>query len=272
MPPLTAPREAAAASASSAHGTAASNIITQHTLNLSLPYPPNADPLVDSASYHLLLAEMPSVLAHSSRRAALRRERLLGDLREAGQSPTRPASTSPSQETQRELEARLEQVGAQVGASLAERLSRDRPPLPTTLDVLKFLCKDFWIAIWDKQVDGLRTNHRGVYVLQDHAFKPLIRIASSEGSATTARIAQAQLAHSIGLLRGALGRMGVSATVVAESALSQGNSIGGVAAPAAGGSGPASSPAATTFHVRISNAGTSTGSAGAAVGQPSGHT
>ena len=28
------------------------------------------------------------------------------------------------------------------------------------LEVVKFMCKEFWIAVFKKQVDNLRTNHR----------------------------------------------------------------------------------------------------------------
>ena len=28
------------------------------------------------------------------------------------------------------------------------------------LEVIKFMCKEFWIAAFKKQVDNLRTNHR----------------------------------------------------------------------------------------------------------------
>lgn len=42
----------------------------------------------------------------------------------------------------------------------------DRPRLGDTLEVVKFLCKDLWQAVFRKQVDNLKTNHRGVYVLQ----------------------------------------------------------------------------------------------------------
>lgn len=135
------------------------------------------------------------------------------------------------------------------------RLSRDRPPLPTTLDVLKFLCKDFWIAIWDKQVDGLRTNHRGVYVLSDHAFKPLQRLSghnSNDPSDTTSQqyFAKMQLPHSVGLLRGALSRLGVNATVVAESAIASNSASGNGAA----GTTSLDHSAAVTFHVRTATA------------------
>lgn len=34
-----------------------------------------------------------------------------------------------------------------------------------SLEAVKFICKDVWIAVWDKQVDNLRTNHRVRYPL-----------------------------------------------------------------------------------------------------------
>lgn len=40
------------------------------------------------------------------------------------------------------------------------RYTKDRPRLGDTLEVIKFLCKDFWTAVFKKQVDNLRTNHR----------------------------------------------------------------------------------------------------------------
>lgn len=36
-------------------------------------------------------------------------------------------------------------------------------------------------ALYDKQIDNLRTNHRGVYVLVDHSFKPLNRVSWASG-------------------------------------------------------------------------------------------
>ena len=40
------------------------------------------------------------------------------------------------------------------------RYSRDRPRMTDPLEVVKFMCKEFWIAVFKKQVDNLRTNHR----------------------------------------------------------------------------------------------------------------
>ncbi|KAF1784741.1 NO signaling/Golgi transport ligand-binding domain [Phytophthora cactorum] len=62
---------------------------------------------------------------------------------------------------------KLEAMGYDVGCRFAERAARDRPRMLEPLDVIKFVCKDFWIAIFKKQIDKLQTNHRGVFVVQD---------------------------------------------------------------------------------------------------------
>lgn len=40
------------------------------------------------------------------------------------------------------------------------RYSKDKPRLGDTLEIIKFLCKDFWQVVFKKQVDNLKTNHR----------------------------------------------------------------------------------------------------------------
>ena len=48
----------------------------------------------------------------------------------------------------------------EVGPLMRSRLVKDRPRFTDTLDTIKFICKEVWVAVWDKQVDNLRTNHR----------------------------------------------------------------------------------------------------------------
>lgn len=43
------------------------------------------------------------------------------------------------------------------------------------------------MLVFKKQVDNLKTNHRGVYVLTDHAFRPLSRMSSDAGGQAVAR-------------------------------------------------------------------------------------
>ena len=40
------------------------------------------------------------------------------------------------------------------------RYSKDRPRMGDALEIIKFMCKEFWLAVFKKQVDNLRTNHR----------------------------------------------------------------------------------------------------------------
>ncbi|CCC13481.1 hypothetical protein SMACR_07105 [Sordaria macrospora] len=112
--------------------------------------------------------------------------------------------------------ARLEGLGYRVGQGLVERFSRDRPRFNDTLDVIKFLCKDLWTLVFRKQVDNLKTNHRGVYVLTDNSFRPLSRMSAETSSQAIAR-AQPFLWFPCGVVRGALAAMGINATVTAES-------------------------------------------------------
>lgn len=48
---------------------------------------------------------------------------------------------------------------AQVSAD-APRLPRETLAFREELDVLKFLCKDLWVSVFQKQMDSLRTNHQ----------------------------------------------------------------------------------------------------------------
>lgn len=111
---------------------------------------------------------------------------------------------------------RLEMLGYRVGLGLVERFSRERPRFNDTLDVIKFLCKDLWTLVFKKQVDNLKTNHRGVYVLTDNAFRPLSRMSTDTGGQAVTR-AQPFLWFPCGIVRGALAALGITATVQAES-------------------------------------------------------
>ncbi|KUI60731.1 Trafficking protein particle complex subunit 6B [Cytospora mali] len=83
---------------------------------------------------------------------------------------------------------RLETLGYRVGQGLVER----------------------------KQVDNLKTNHRGVYVLTDNAFRPFSRMSTEAGGQAVLR-AEPFLWFPCGIVRGALAAMGINATVQAET-------------------------------------------------------
>ena len=70
-----------------------------------------------------------------------------------------PESTPTPMQLQR-AGRKVEAVGFQVGQRLAERYTKEGPRFTDTLDIIKFICKDFWFEIYRKQIDKLQTNNR----------------------------------------------------------------------------------------------------------------
>ncbi|KAM8853035.1 trafficking protein particle complex subunit 6B, like [Synchiropus splendidus] len=107
----------------------------------------------------------------------------------------------------------LEGMGFRVGQGLIERLTRDSPSFKDELDIMKFICKDFWTKIFRRQIDNLRTNHQGTYVLQDNKFSMLTQLS---GGKQYLEQAPKYLAFSCGVVRGALSNLGLDSVVTAE--------------------------------------------------------
>jgi hypothetical protein len=91
---------------------------------------------------------------------------------------------------------RIEQLGFQIGRRLIERIILQTSSstgqtinLTEQIECFKFLCKEFWIAIFGKSIDNLKTNHRGIYVLQDQSFSWIARFAVDAQSTQTAKMA-----------------------------------------------------------------------------------
>uniref|UniRef100_A0A8C6S8I1 Trafficking protein particle complex 6b-like n=1 Tax=Neogobius melanostomus TaxID=47308 RepID=A0A8C6S8I1_9GOBI len=99
----------------------------------------------------------------------------------------------------------LESMGFRVGQGIIERLTRDSPSFKDELDVMKFVCKDFWTKVFRRQVDNLRTNHQ-------------VNILSRTLSNGKQYLDQAPkyLAFSCGVVRGALSNLGLESVVTAE--------------------------------------------------------
>ncbi|KAG2510753.1 hypothetical protein JM16_008449 [Phytophthora kernoviae] len=110
---------------------------------------------------------------------------------------------------------KLEAMGYDVGCRFAERVTRDRPRMLEPLDVIKFVCKDFWISIFKKQIDKLQTNHRGVFVVQDFNFRWLAGISAATEQETR-EMALLFLVFPCGVIRGALANLGLTAIVNAD--------------------------------------------------------
>ncbi|CAE6492148.1 unnamed protein product [Rhizoctonia solani] len=186
---------------------------------------------VDGAVYDILLIEMVRTLRDSASVARRRETELEEEMIENGLLERRvPVATSSRgdsvssvptakgvlDEDEEALRVRLESIGMHVGANLAERISRDRPRFTDTLDMVKFICKDLWTTVWEKQVENLRTNHRGVYVLTDSPFKPLARISANGTTPEIIQKARAYAYMPAGIIRGALARLGLQGTVAPD--------------------------------------------------------
>lgn len=93
----------------------------------------------------------------------------------------------------------------------------------TQLEAVKFLCKEFWSTIFNKQIDKLQTNHRGVFVLKDLDVKWLRRLSPNEEMARVGAIRL--LAFPCGLIRGALSCLGLKGAIVSCDFLADGKSM-----------------------------------------------
>lgn len=116
--------------------------------------------------------------------------------------------------------AALEAIGVRVGRQLIERITVDRPRFNEPLEVIKFICKEFWAELFQKQVDNLKTNHRGVFVLQDNRFRWLSRLipdATAPKPPQMLELANDYLHFPCGVIKGALGNLGVNCTVTADA-------------------------------------------------------
>ncbi|KAF2484604.1 transport protein particle component [Neohortaea acidophila] len=117
---------------------------------------------------------------------------------------------------------RLDSLGYRVGQGLVERFSANKPRPQTPLDCIKFVCKDLWQLVFRKQIDNLKTNHRGIFVLTDQRFQALSRMSVDKRAGPKAleeALSRAQLSlyFPCGVIRGALAGLGITASVTAES-------------------------------------------------------
>ncbi|XP_020974120.1 trafficking protein particle complex subunit 6B-like isoform X2 [Arachis ipaensis] len=126
---------------------------------------------------------------------------------------------------------RIEAIGYQVGHQLSERYTMERPRFNDHLEAIKFICKDFWLELFKKHVDNLRTNHRGTFVLQDNKFCWLARMSidplADSGKSPediTSPTAGNKATHAMkmhlyfpcGILRGFLTNLGILCAVSAD--------------------------------------------------------
>ncbi|KAI1321337.1 Trafficking protein particle complex subunit 33 [Mortierella claussenii] len=128
-----------------------------------------------------------------------------------------PKDYSEGDETMEAVYYKLEMIGFRVGERLIEKISKDRMRFTDNLDVVKFVCKEVWMFLFKKQIDNLKTNHRGVYVLQDNNFRWFTRMAHEQASDEAMKRITPYLWYPCGILRGILSNLGIASSVIPES-------------------------------------------------------
>ncbi|EGC35688.1 hypothetical protein DICPUDRAFT_78642 [Dictyostelium purpureum] len=106
---------------------------------------------------------------------------------------------------------KLDKLGYKVGHRLVERLSNETPLFPELLDAVKFICKVFWTNIFKKTIDGLKTNHKGVFVLTDSKFQWLQHL-SFDATANNKDCSE-YVQFAAGLIKGAMSNFGFKCIV-----------------------------------------------------------
>ncbi|PVU95338.1 hypothetical protein BB561_001871 [Smittium simulii] len=133
-----------------------------------------------------------------------------------GSATEKPASLKeeqmdPDYEILSELiSSKLDAIGFRIGARISERYSVDIPCFTDDLSVIKCLCKDIWAFLFGKQIDNLKTNHKGVFIIQDYRFRWVTKIKSSKEKASQ------YLTVVSGIVRGILDNYGIKATVACD--------------------------------------------------------
>ncbi|ORY35608.1 NO signaling/Golgi transport ligand-binding domain-containing protein [Naematelia encephala] len=175
--------------------------------------------LIDSQLPSYLLPYVIDAIRQSTAHVMERKKAQEDELRAEGLLPPleKGKGRASPEEIEDEALKKVERIGLMVGGFIAVKLTLARPPLANHLDIIKFICKDLFLYIYSKQIDNLRTNHRGVYVLQSNALPPLIPLSSYGGASADLESAKAHLVFPQALIQGALTRLGMPTTVIAES-------------------------------------------------------
>lgn len=108
----------------------------------------------------------------------------------------------------------IDTLGYNVGVRLAQTVIHNIASLNESLDSLervKYVCKEIWLYSFNKQIDKLQTNYKGIYVLHDFNFKYITHLYPSLSSN-----ALLYTIYPCALIRGVLSTMNMNVTVKAD--------------------------------------------------------
>ena len=103
--------------------------------------------------------------------------------------------------------AKLGELGEQVGRKMAERMTREKGRFASDLETVRFICKEFWTELSGKTADGLRTDKKGTYQVEDKSFRFLKRL-SAAADVNVNDEAMRFLLMPCGIIKGALLQLG----------------------------------------------------------------
>ena len=116
-----------------------------------------------------------------------------------------------------DVTVRIELLGVDVGLRLTEILMlKTNSKIVDILDIMKFVCRDVWKVLYGKQMDNLRTNHRGTFVLIDNKHRLIDNMMSDGGITDTVSKGKHYVWFSCGIIRGILMSFAVFAQVTSE--------------------------------------------------------
>ncbi|KAM9926970.1 hypothetical protein OXX59_002853 [Metschnikowia pulcherrima] len=119
-----------------------------------------------------------------------------------------------------DVQLRVEGYGYDLGLRLTEVLmykAATKSKIVDVLEIMKFICRDVWRCLYGKQMDNLRTNHRGTFVLIDNKYKVIAGFSSENGKADVVAKARTYTYLPCGIIRGILSSFGIDAYVSADN-------------------------------------------------------
>ncbi|KAM9935092.1 hypothetical protein OXX80_005331 [Metschnikowia pulcherrima] len=119
-----------------------------------------------------------------------------------------------------DVQLRVEGYGYDLGLRLTEVLmykAATKSKIVDVLEIMKFICRDVWRCLYGKQMDNLRTNHRGTFVLIDNKYKVTTGFSSENGKADVVAKARTYTYLPCGIIRGILSSFGIDAYVSADN-------------------------------------------------------
>ena len=114
----------------------------------------------------------------------------------------------------------IKAMGYSVGSRIMEIVATEQIWHKEEKETMRFMCKDFWQHLFDKQIDRLRTNNKGVYLLHDINFKWINCTAlgpeEENSKSLVSRMNSFILKFTSGIIKGALNQIGVPSKVHGE--------------------------------------------------------